>query len=355
MPIRRVSWIALPLALTLCPMGAAAAPPNRINFQGLALDPSGIPIQGSQSMIIRIWDDPVSLAPAAFVYGEQHAGVAFLDGVFQIVIGAGAPISGALDPSTFSQSGRWVELQIGSEILAPRQRVESNAYALQCANSDSVGGVAGASLITGVSAGTGLAGGGSAGDVSLSLGANGVGAAQIIDSSITSADVADGSITSADIAANTITGFDLAFNSVSSATIADGQIFEQDIANEAGVGFTESSTPVIIDFTSNILLATTISAPSDGFIVANASLSARLQPATGLECSLTLDTLAHDNSAEVVEYNLETTYTAQESLSLTRGFTVSAPGSRVVRLICRAGDAQIDDRQLTAIFAPTGY
>jgi hypothetical protein len=357
MSVRRVLLGVLLLALTLFATSSTAAPPNRINFQGLALDPSGIPIQGNQSVILRVWSDPVSLAPAAFVYGEQHAVVAFIDGVFQIAIGSGVPIAGPLEPGVFSQSDRWIELQIASEILAPRQRVESTAYALQCANSDSVGGIPGASLITGVSAGSGLVGGGSSGDVSLSLAANGVGTAQIVDNSITSLDIADGTITSADIASNTITSFDMAIDSITSANIVDGQIFEQDIANEAGVDFVQAETLVSLSTSDTVVLSTVVSAPSDGFIVASASLGVTIDEISFARCSLTLDSAALDSSAAITQSGLADGSNSY-AMAFTRGFVVAAPGGRVVRLVCASsplGTATVNDRQLTAIFAPTRY
>jgi hypothetical protein len=357
MSIRGLSSGVALFAVAFFAASATATPPARLNFQGLALTPAGVPIQGNQSVSLRIWSDALSTAPTALLYGEQHASVAFIDGVFQIAIGTGTPTTGPFGPAVFNQSGRWIELQIGAETLVPRKHVDATPFALQAANSDSVAGLAGSGLITGVTAGAGLSGGGTAGDVSLSLAPNGIGATQIIDGSITSVEIANNTITSADIAGNTITGADMAFNSISSALIVDGSIFEHDIANEAGMNFTQNDTPAPLDQSEDILLSVTVDAPSDGFIVASASLTIENTTGPGdvAVCSLTVNSLALDLTATLTQSD---DGHGQLAFALTRGFLAPVQGTYVVRLLCQGYDADAliaRQRQLTAFFAPTQY
>jgi hypothetical protein len=186
-----------------------------------------------------------------------------------------------------------------------------------------------------------------------------VGAEQIIDGSVTSAEIANGSVTSADIAANTITGADIAFDSISSALIVDSSIFEQDIANEAGVAFFQQGPTGPIDNTHNTVLLAQITTPSAGFIVATASVELAIN---GLDstatCSVTLNSPLVASSAAITYTGRLGDFPETYSMFLTRGFNVSGPGVQNLRLICSGsgGDAiSVGPKQLTAIFAPTGY
>jgi hypothetical protein len=260
-------WIAAALAGSAPASGAA---PGSVTFQGVALQPDGSPIDGPQDLVIRIYDDPVSLAAGALVYQETHLATPFVDGVFSVVIGGGSFPSSPFDAAIFANPELWLALEIGGEPLSPRTKFQSAAFALQCGNAETVGGRAGADLIGDVTAGAGLGGGGTGGGISLFVdftqtqqrvsGACPVGASirqigqdgsvvceddtsnpgdvtsvmagtglagggaggdlvlSIAASGVTSALIADSTITGADIAANTITASDIAEDAVGSST-----------------------------------------------------------------------------------------------------------------------------------------
>ena len=155
-------------SIALAGAAQAAAPPG-VAYQGLGLDASGAPIQGEQAVLIRIYGDPISTAPADLVYQETHAAVPFVDGVFSVVIGAGTAPVGTFGSQTFDTADLWLELGIAGETLAPRVKLQSVPYALQCANAESIDGASVGSLVSGVTAGTGLTGGGTGGDIELSV------------------------------------------------------------------------------------------------------------------------------------------------------------------------------------------
>jgi hypothetical protein len=261
---------------------ARAAAPGGVSFQGVVLSPAGSPINGNQDLRIRIFDDPVSAAPVDLIYEELHLNTTLIDGVFNVVIGTGTSPSVPFDAEIFANPDLWLEVGIAGEVLAPRTKLQSVAYALQCSNAETVSGIAAEDLITqvtpgpgllgstvsgsvtlsvdftqtqartigncgagssirqinqdgtlvcevdttnsgditGVVAGTGLTGGGPAGDVTLSIPTGGV----------TSTLIADGTVTGADIAADTIGAADIATGAVGTPEIADGSVSGVDIA-----------------------------------------------------------------------------------------------------------------------------
>jgi hypothetical protein len=123
--------------------------PDLVNFQGLLLDSLGDPIDGvNVDVIVRIYPDEFS--SANLLYYEEH-NVAVVDGVFQIAIGAGSFPSGSFDETIFSGEERWLEIEVDTEILAPRQRMMSMPYALQaqqCFNSDLLEGQSVAAIVS---------------------------------------------------------------------------------------------------------------------------------------------------------------------------------------------------------------
>jgi hypothetical protein len=121
--------VLLSLGLTTPLLGSSAGP-NLIDYQGVALDAAGQPINGSVAVIISIWRDPTSTAPADRIFSEQHPAVSVSDGVFSLQIGAGSVLQGLLDAQVFSEEARWLEVSINGEQLQPRQRFTSVAYSL---------------------------------------------------------------------------------------------------------------------------------------------------------------------------------------------------------------------------------
>jgi hypothetical protein len=116
---------------------ATAAAPNDISFQGRLTDADGDPLEGDVNLVVGIWTAPIS---GDEVFSEAHLNVSLDNGVFNVLIGQGALLSGdPLGPETFDGADRFLQVAVDGESLSPRVPISSGAYALQAAE-DSIGG-----------------------------------------------------------------------------------------------------------------------------------------------------------------------------------------------------------------------
>lgn len=150
--MRNRTRIALTTLIVLIPALAAADVPHRLTYQGILLDPNGAPQNGNADLVLRIYDDPISVDPAALLYQEAHPGTLVVDGVFSVVIGEGSSASGPFDASIFAgpHSYPWLEVEVEEQILTPRQPFTSVAYAMHsqmCVESDFLNGQTAADII----------------------------------------------------------------------------------------------------------------------------------------------------------------------------------------------------------------
>jgi len=104
-----------------------AAPPNLVNYQGNLTDTGGTPADGDFPMTFRIFD----AATSGLLLYEETQTVTVTNGIYNVLIGAGTVTVGSFDPALFSAAQRWLEVKVGTEVLTPRQRIVSVAYALQ--------------------------------------------------------------------------------------------------------------------------------------------------------------------------------------------------------------------------------
>lgn len=148
--------LSLPAYWILCGLlGATAtqafsAAPAGLNQQGLLLDTAGAPLDGAVDLAVRIWAHPTSTLLADLSYLEDHLATPVVDGVYSIEIGAGSSPSGPFSAALFASPDRWLELVVNGEVMTPRQRLLSVAYALQaeiCADAATLGGLTSANII----------------------------------------------------------------------------------------------------------------------------------------------------------------------------------------------------------------
>jgi hypothetical protein len=117
----RRSGLGLLIGLLVC-VTATAAPPV-VNQQGFLTDASGTPLNGTASLVFRIF---AAASGGSALWTETHASVPVVDGVYQVQLGSITSFPATL----FDGSNRWLEVTANGELMSPRQFVASVPYAL---------------------------------------------------------------------------------------------------------------------------------------------------------------------------------------------------------------------------------
>jgi hypothetical protein len=136
-----VVTLALPQVLDAL-QASAADVPLRLNYQGRLTTPSGLPVNGTVTMVFRVVDGAGSGAtplPLPIAWTETQT-VTVENGFFNVEIGSvtsfatylpdlfmGTPVDGDGAPL------RFLEVTINSETLTPNRRIVSSAYSLNLA------------------------------------------------------------------------------------------------------------------------------------------------------------------------------------------------------------------------------
>ncbi len=118
-----------------------AEPPPETTVQGRLLDPAGNPRVGPVDMRVRIFGSPAPASGEPTLYEEEHLGVALVDGIFDLALGAGSPLVGTFEAGLFAEANRYVEFVVNGETLSPRQPLGSVPFALQASNAQRFGGL----------------------------------------------------------------------------------------------------------------------------------------------------------------------------------------------------------------------
>lgn len=117
---------------------ASASIPRQINYQGRLIDGvAGLPLAGSHTLAVSIYDDP---SAGNLLWSETKTVEADSGGVFATILGSVDPIDVAFDVPC------WLEIEADGEILSPRRELASVPYAFQAEDAshasaaDSLGG-----------------------------------------------------------------------------------------------------------------------------------------------------------------------------------------------------------------------
>ena len=126
------------LVLGLFPGGAAGVP-LEVSYQGQLLDSGGLPLTGTVTLELRIWNDASSTNPDDLVYEETHAAVSVVAGVFSVALGGGTVSVGTFDAGLLAAPALWLETEVDGDVLAPRERLLAVPYAISAGQAESVG------------------------------------------------------------------------------------------------------------------------------------------------------------------------------------------------------------------------
>jgi len=130
-----MNWnLLFTVAITLCIIGlAVGAVPSQMNYQGKLTDPDGVALHGSYNLTFRIY---TAVTGGTMLWNEAHPGVSVDHGLFDVVLGTTNPIELDFDAQY------WIEIQVGAEILTPRQPLTTSPYAFRAIWADSAGAAA---------------------------------------------------------------------------------------------------------------------------------------------------------------------------------------------------------------------
>jgi hypothetical protein len=150
------AWsLGLTWLLALSPGPFAANPPALIDYQGVLRSAADAPLSGTYDMTFRFFDAESGgseiLLDRHLASGAQA--VAVDAGLFSVGLGGGA-VSDGSGPGTYTSLSAvfrdygavWLEIEINSEVLAPRTRILAGAYALNATSAqtaDQLGGHSG--------------------------------------------------------------------------------------------------------------------------------------------------------------------------------------------------------------------
>ena len=117
------------VVVLVCAMVAWAEVPHQMNYQGHLTDADGHPITATLEMTFRVWNQS---GGGTELWHETHASVQVKDGSFSVLLGSVEP----LPESVFTGVPRWLQTEIGTQVLSPRNQIASVAYALRAGAAD---------------------------------------------------------------------------------------------------------------------------------------------------------------------------------------------------------------------------
>lgn len=126
--------VALLQTLFVAPATRANDVPMLLNYQGRLADPTGNPKDGTFSMQFAVYDAETlgNQLPSASPWNETQ-NVTVTNGVFNVLLGNVTALPTDLfagGPSDASGPLRYLQVTVGGEVLAPRRRIASAAYAI---------------------------------------------------------------------------------------------------------------------------------------------------------------------------------------------------------------------------------
>ncbi len=100
----------------------AGDPPNKLNYQGILTNGTGLPITGAVTIKFSLYDTPTGVTA---LWAEQQSVTLDKDGRFSVVLGSTTPLTPGLFTGT-----TYIGVKVGNDSEMPRQQLTSVAYAL---------------------------------------------------------------------------------------------------------------------------------------------------------------------------------------------------------------------------------
>ena len=142
-------------------------------------------------------------------------------------------------------------------------------------------------------------------------------------------------------------------NGIRGKDIKNGSLTALDLGDEAGVDFVDGDPiPELVANVDTVIVSLTVTAPSSGFVILNASGTFDFDVDSRVRCSLTTVSSVEGNDSQDALSNVG----GSMIFGLTEGFAV-LPGSTTFNLVCEKllGRVFVRESDLTAIYAPTRY
>ena len=103
--VKSITHVILAGVLLLLISSVAHAAPNLINYQGYLTDTVENPITDNLPMEFAIYDDDGNPTVGTMLWGESQT-VTITNGTYNVLLGSGTPLAGALVTSVFSAPDR---------------------------------------------------------------------------------------------------------------------------------------------------------------------------------------------------------------------------------------------------------
>ena len=224
----RGKWM-LGVAAGLLSAGTVTAQvPATFNYQGRLLDGTNL-VNGAQDFIVKLYTTD---SGGTALYTETNASVSVVDGLYTFTVGDDA----AGLPQVLTNATLYLELVVGTQTLAPRERLTSSAYSILAAGVQA-GGVLSNMIAAGAVAGPHLANDAVV-DAKVAAGAN-INPAKVNGTALTQLTTFNGDVNglwnNLQIQANAVGPIELQANSVRSTHIIDGQIIDADVSATAAI------------------------------------------------------------------------------------------------------------------------
>jgi len=119
------------ILLVIFTIFSLTAVPGTINFQGALKDANGVPVNDTQIMEFRIYDDPDA---GSLLWSEQNLAVEIVDGIFSEELGDDT----VFPASMFDNPELYITFFFGGDEMTPRQKLLSVPYTLLAENAEAI-------------------------------------------------------------------------------------------------------------------------------------------------------------------------------------------------------------------------